>query len=299
MIMKKNVFYLVVLMIVASISVSCTVQDDCSLQSHSSETKENQEMEQLVLALENYNANYLENNIETRGIASWLRRLVRVTFADAVGALCGATYGPYGAVAGGVFSSVCAYCLDANAEAEHRRANIERGVKMNALTDVVFESNIPMCTDSVGFFHNKIIMNLYSNGMLYMDKDNESLINEICYQADSLTLNENRPVSNEDFMKGLNLYRFIEAYPEMSSLETFEDYVKAYVNLYPGYEDELEILHDYISTLCGISPEQNTGLYITGALDIINKSQVNNTIKKRLGEAFITGYASSKLWNFE
>ena len=51
--MKKNVFYLVVLMIVASISVSCTVQDDCSLQSHSSETKENQEMEQLVLALEN------------------------------------------------------------------------------------------------------------------------------------------------------------------------------------------------------------------------------------------------------
>lgn len=61
-VMKKNVFYLAVYLIVISFFVSCNNQEDISHQSKNEIQKEKQEMKQLIIALEKYNINYQESH---------------------------------------------------------------------------------------------------------------------------------------------------------------------------------------------------------------------------------------------
>lgn len=69
--------------------------------------------------------------------------------------------------------------------------------------------------------------------------------------------------------------------------------------MYSEYTYELDFMESYIEALCLLDQAGNNGTYATGVLSIINNSNVDDSTKKRLGEAVITGNASAKLWNYE
>lgn len=312
--MKRNVFYLAVCMLAVSFFVSCSKQEDCSYQSNNEVSKDKQEMKQLINALEVYNAEYQKSRGLTRSFGGWFKKLLRVTYADAVGAVLGSNFGPWGAVAGGVSASALVYCEEENMPSQFsfapRRTYLEGynplpvltddNMNLGALIDVVLVSNIPACTDSVGFYHNKILMYLSNHNLLHINNNNtDSLTNAICEQAEEISENGKGTTTNSQLLQQLKFSQFKSAYPSMAMLETFDEFVDEYVVLYPEIEDYLWFVWEYISILCDIEPEDNDGTYAEGVLEIISESQVSNTVKKCLGEAVITGYASSRLWNFD
>lgn len=315
-IMKKNVFFLAVLLCVITFFVSCSKQEEFSYQRNNEVPKDKQEMKQLIIALAEYNTNYQKIHGVTRSFRGWFKKLLRVTYADAVGAILGSNFGPWGAIAGGVSASALVYCEEENLPSQFSFAPTrsyldgnnplpvltdgDGNINLGALSNVVLDSNIPACTDSVGFYHNKILLYLNAHNLLHINNNNtDSLTNAICEHAEEISSNGRGTTTNTELLQQLKFSQFKLAYPSMAMLETFDEYVDEYVVLYPELDDYLWFLWEYISTLCDIDPEDNDGTYAEGVLEIIGESQVSNTVKKRLGEAVITGYASSRLWNFE
>jgi len=316
--MKKNVFHLAVFMCVVLFFVSCAKQEDYSDQSYSDQCSkffpvpsERQEMKQLIKTLKEHNENYRATPVGTRSFGGWFRKILRITCADAVGAICGAYFGPWGAIAGGVTASAYAYSAEKdltlpNALTRNYIGGIDTNpvladedMRFGALANVVLISNIPMCTDSVGFYHNKILLYLNTHNMLHVCANTDSLTNAICEQAEEISDNGRGTTTNNQLLQQLCFSQFKMEYPYMAMAETFEDFIGEYVLLYPELEDDLWFIYEYILTLCNIDPEENDGSYAEEVLELINDSQVSNDIKKRLGDAVITGYASSKLWNFD
>lgn len=311
--MKKNVFFLAVLLCVITFFVSCSKQEDFSHQCNTEVPKDKQEMKQLIIALTEYNANYQNTHGVTRSFGGWFKKLLRVTYADAVGAILGCNFGPWGAIAGGVSASALVYCAEENLSSQYSFAPtrsiihenldpilMDGDMNLDALSNVVLVSNLPDCTDSVGFYHNKILLYLNTINFLHINNNNtDSLTNAICEQAEEISSNGRGTTTNTELLQQLKFSQFKLAYPSMAMLETFDEYVDEYVALYPELDDDLWFIWEYIGTLCDIDPEDNDGSYAEGVLEIIGESHVSNTVKKRLGEAVITGYASSRLWNFE
>lgn len=312
--MKKNVFHLAVLLCIVSFFVSCSKREEYSLQRNNEVTINKQEMKQLNIALAEYNTKYQKTHGVTRSFGGWFKKLLRVTYADAVGAILGSNFGPWGAIAGGVSASAIVFCEENNLPSQFSlvptRSYIDGDnpipyitdddVNLNALSNVVLVSNIPTCTDSFGFYHNKILLYLKTHNLLHINNNNtDNLTNIICEHAEEISSNGRGTTTNNELYQQLKFSQFKLLYPSMAMLDTFAEYVDEYVVLYPELDECLWFLGDYISTLCDIEQEENDRTYAEGVLEIIVESQVSNTIKKRLGEAVITGYASSRLWNFE
>ena len=153
--MKKNVFLLAILFCVISFFVSCSKQEDLSHQRNNEVPKDKQEMKQLIRALTEYNANYQDAHGVTRSFGGWFKKLLRVTYADAVGAVLGCNFGPWGAIAGGVSASALVYCAEESMSSQlsfaptrsyiHENLDpiiMDGDMNLDALSDVVLVSNL-------------------------------------------------------------------------------------------------------------------------------------------------------------
>lgn len=312
--MKKSILFYLALIVMFSTLFSCSRQDDDLSNGIKVENQDEVAKADLMQALEAYNAHFQNNAVPTRSFSSWFKRLYRVVYVDAIGAIFGSSFGPWGALAGAAFSSGLVYCSDANYVQPLLPLTRDGGPiiedddleELNPLTEmnpyaldyVVLTNSSGMFVDSVGYNHNYMLRNLAENNKLTSSELGLfQMFNLCCNKADSLT-NGKGDATNLDLMFSMN-YNQLKTLCENSAYhDSFDDFVLEFINLYPDYAYELFFLKSYVNTLCDIEQDENDGTYAQGVLSIITNSYVSNDIKKRLGDAVITGNASARLWKF-
>ena len=310
--MKKYFIFLAVLLFgLLTTLESCNKQDD--LKSY--ELKETKEMKSLLIELENYNKAYFKDQPQmTRSLISRLKRLLRVTYVDAVGAIVGSLCGPWGAVGGAALCSGIVFCADGNLESGgpmlmrfdpiiDEPFEPEGPCQLDYIYDdyldyTILPSILTACTDSIGYNHNSILRSLGENDMLDITPYNLNLvISSICNQADTLTNFGRGYYTNSDLLQSMNFYQLKALCENSNYTLSFDSFVAQFIILYPEYSYELSFLQSYITSLCNIDQPDNDGTYATGVLSLIYNSNINEALKKRLGDAVITGNASARLWN--
>lgn len=319
--MKKVFISLTLLVCILS---SCNKQEE-TLVTHPEESiTEKAAMNELMLNLKEYNTSFLieHSHNQTRGLWGWLKRLARTVYADAAGGLLGASCGPWGAVCGATISSAIVFMADkiGDGSAVHPplKPIITRGddfgefggnptgtdenyMNINALNYTVLSSNSGLWADSVGYYHNSILMHLNEDQML--DNNNSFFlnltINRICQQADGMSANGRGSTTNSQLLSSISYSQLKTLLEDNTYSDSFDDFVNEIIALYPEHESELEFLKDYIEALCEIEQSQNNGTYAQGVLNLVHNSNISNTAKQRLGNAIIAGNASARLWNFD
>lgn len=316
LVMKKTILICVALLALFTTFSSCSKQDDDQYGGLLVENHEELAKADLMQELEAYNSNFLNNAFQTRSFFSWFKRFCRVAYVDAVGGIIGTLYGPWGTLAGAALSSGLVYCSDL--VYVQPLPILTRGggpiledddleelgflVDMNpyAMDYVILSNPSGMFADSVGYNHNYILMNLAENNNLTStDLGISQMVNLCCNKADSLTNNGRGNATNSDLLNLMNYYQLKSLCQNLMYHNSFDDFVDAFINLYPQYSYELNFIKSYINTLCNIEQDENDGTYAQGVLTTISNSNVSNDLKKRLGDAVITGNASARLWKFD
>ena len=310
--MKKAILVCLAVFAMFAMFSSCSKLDDNQYEGVMVENQEDLAKADLMQELEAYNATFQSNAIQTRSIFSWFKRFCRVVYADAVGGVAGSLYGPWGTLAGAALTSGMVYCSDApyalpsltrTGDPELEDDDLEEFLaidEMNpyALDYVVLSNSNGMFSDSVGYDHNYILWNLAENNILTISELGiYQMAYSCCNKADSLT-NGRGDAINIDLLSSMNFNQLLALCQNVAYHDSFDDFVDAFISLYPSYAYELNFIKSYINTLCNIEQDENDGTYAQGVLSIVNNSNVSNDIKKRLGDAVITGNASARLWKF-
>lgn len=311
----KKVFlvYLAVFAMIATFS-SCSKQDDYQSNGIKVERQDDLAKADLMQELEAYNVHFQSNAVQTRSFLSWFKRFCRVAYADAVGGIAGSLFGPWGGLAGAAFTSGLVYCSEYGLEEPLHPLTRGGGPsledddleELHFLTDmnpyaldyVVLTSSSNMFADSVGYNHNYILMNMAENNKLVNDTplSLNIMANMCCNKADSLV--SRGSYQNLDLFLSMNFEQLKALCSNPNYFDSYDDFVAAFISLYPERSYELNFIKSYISTLCSIEQDENDGTYAQGVLSIITNSSVTNDVKKRLGDAVITGNASARLWKF-
>ena len=317
--MKKLFFSLILLIGVIVIS-SCSSEDKVS---------ENQNIQDTVLMSDNYvfeNSNlaalndsilYFQGQMygdeHTRGFLSKLWKWARVGLADAWGAGLGAFVGGctaanasgfqpaatiIGAAVGGISLAVTASVTEANYidRTETRGSSTSLSSLINEnLTATDFFISAPASEntklDSVGYFHNKIIMDISSS-----DIDNYD-IDELLPSIEKLTEKETGYpfdlVTNKSVIDGI-----LKASYDTNSLEEFCENLK---KNYPDQTDIIQVIYTYIQGLGDIETSELDALqkrmYSENVYRAVGNSELNEEQKTIIKSAVNVGYASMKLWN--
>ncbi len=280
--------------------VSLCISCDTNETEKCSYTPNDNAVLELYEEFEAYNATFHNETNATRGFG-WLKRLWRTVYADAVGGIIGANFGPWGAVAGATLFSAIVCCADNQmAISDYPMQNTGYNMYADGLNSTVIYTPASIYTDSVGYYHNKILMHLNSHNLLSTSSKTKfiSMINTICSEADNMYYNGRENTTNTTLIRYLDYLQFKNLCENPIYATSFETFAAAVANLYADYEVEMNFLATYVNVLCNIEQSQNDGSYAEGVLDIINNSNVDNDMKKRLGDAVITGNASARLWIF-
>lgn len=124
------------------------------------------------------------------------------------------------------------------------------------------------------------------------------MVNSICNQAEESFSGRGNTTSSQ-LKDSLKIAQFNFFYQSTGWDYSLHDFILQLKMMYSEYTYELDFMESYIEALCLLDQAGNNGTYATGVLSIINNSNVDDSTKKRLGEAVITGNASAKLWNYE
>ena len=320
--MKKNIILTCAIFVVAFFA-SCNNQDSQIAEVKTPESADSQEMVKLLENLNAYNdAFYQEHSnlfVQEKAITrAWgWGRWLRLIWDDARGAMRGAKYGGWGALAGAAICSLfSALEEDAIVETHPMHGNIIGGPinepNENGHLDPIDETvpdratfleytllsvSLPMCADSVGYYHNSILYDYCVGNSLALDT--ALYVSAICNQAEAMSANGRGTTTNAQLLEELEFSQFASIYPTLKNKTSFASFVEDFEELFDDDPTEVAFLKNYVETLAGLDQDENDGSYAEGVLTLISNSQLSTDAKKRLGEAVITGNASAKLWNIE
>lgn len=174
---------------------------------------------------------------------------------------------------------------------------------------VVFRHVVPEATspfvskmDSVGFYHNKIIDNLFTNEMSLesfsaLDDDNKAEI--------LLSSMKKEPYLVKYYGNKLNDKDYIEAGFKVSETmvkigneaETEEDFFERLSKAGLTDPNIIGVLKDVLTGLNNLDSASDDGTYYQKMLDIILASNISDEAKEQLCNAVIIANASNHLWN--
>lgn len=174
---------------------------------------------------------------------------------------------------------------------------------------VVFRHVVPEATspfvskvDSVGFYHNKIIENLFTNEMSFesfsaLDDDNKAEI--------LLSSMKKEPYLVKYYGDKLNNKDYIEAGFKVSETmvkieneaETEEDFFERLSEAGLTDPNIIGVLKDVLAGLNNLDLASDDGTYYQKMLDIILASNISDEAKEQLCNAVIIANASNHLWN--
>lgn len=333
--MKKTFFILMSIVMMIEFS-SCSNDDSIvvgsdfvsSVQSDSVISYANQQVafSELQNNIKQYNNEVfgVQNDYMTRGffknIWASLKKVFTVLGADAVGAGLGVvnTLGsPIIVTVGtglicGIASSVgTALALSSNEPCKTPILQSNQVLVDNIFNpdSVVFRHVVPEVTspfvlkmDSVGFYHNKIIENLFTNEMSFegfsaLDDDNKAEI--------LLSSMKKEPYLVKYYGDKLNDKDYIEAGFKVSETmveieneaETEEEFFERLSEAGLTDPNIIGVLKDVLAGLNNLDLASDDGTYYQKMLDIILASNISDEAKEQLCNAVIIANASNHLWN--
>lgn len=320
--MKKHFFFAAFAAICLTGTVSCSSDETIN--------EENQVSNQAALSIlqqdiANLNVQEFGMPIDqrTRSLKSFFRRLWKVVAADAIGGICGAWGGPVGMAVGAATASGTVSVPAVNDKVDvvlglpttditrlSTRASLDSiTYTLNSNMDGLIPSNrssknglsgLTFGLDSIGYYHNKAILDLNSTQPDWTTYSTEDLTKELGKKIMTVTGwgtiedIEKLTQPSGDIVK-LNVYLQQLVLNDNCELKDMCEEVK---KAYPSYSSQIDILYETIYGLqCTVSENSNTLNYCEKVLDIIDNAKIDNNLRSQLRSGIVVANASSKLWN--
>lgn len=234
------------------------------------------------------------NQVKTRGLGNFLRRLWHTVSADAVGALFGNLWGgPIGAVTGAAAcSGGCQFLkMEYTRSAENNGHLGDMNSDLSGLIPLNEKVEDNTLLDSIGYYHNKALLGLNDKNELSVSAMPVLLLDEVKAEVpqkvvftdqDSIQLNKTykKFVDNERTFKGNNV----------------DEYESHLVECNPEQSGEIKVLFEFLRGLSAINIDDDNA-YMQKVLQLIKEANLSETVKQNLRNGIIVGNASSKLWN--
>ena len=151
--------------------------------------------------------------------------------------------------------------------------------------------------DSVGYYHNIILSDL--SQILPKNKVTiDTVFNKVAIVTEKYY---KEPAKN--ILNGLKARsNFFDSIlyikgTELEKCESLHEIFAVWKKQNPGNDKELDVLEEFFNGIVNIDADENDGTFMNKALDIVDKSSLDETTKENLRNAFIVGNASYQLWN--
>lgn len=307
--MKKKV--LVVAIVTGMLSITSCSQDENLIQTE----------HQTVNQIENYavlNQQLTDLNAETFGTTrGWLgkffKKVCAVIVCDAVGGLCGSLHGGViGGIAGAtVCSAAAVICPVDQITLFAKGGNLTRAASIDsevvqlpiqsrevALNGVVIRTKEePTLADSVGYYHNLIVLNSDEHKTL-TSRDVHVLAKDIYIEsAKTFKVPEDELLSALDDSPEMNTYLNEKLYSQKED-ETLNEYCVRLKKFYPDLSKDIDVFETIMTGITNLEGVEECE-YVENVIEIINRSSISEIDKERLRNAAVIGFASSKLWDIK
>lgn len=244
------------------------------------------------------------DEVKTRGIFKFFKKLLSIVISDAAGAIVGTAISPgTGTVVGAVSAS--AYVATRNVDDINISFGMHKiSINEKSLDGVVIENPAIKTTfaDSIGYFHNLILVSMNNSGKLpLMVQSSEEIVNNVYLEASRIS-SIPTSIKDADELVSVNndMRRFVE-----SGIAVFlpDDDFDAYCNklsgLYPEKANEISVLKEFVYGLSNIDINETDTEYLQKILLLIDESEIDEISKKNLKSAVLVGNASYRLWNVQ
>lgn len=150
-------------------------------------------------------------------------------------------------------------------------------------------------SDSDGYLHNRVIVNLY-------EKYGESLF-ELSTQEftdlafDELAVVEGKPVEYSQSEKNelcASIDEYVNAFVTSETSDDFFNYLKT---KYPDKNGEIEILRAAMDGFTALNVNEDEGDYVKRIMGLVDNSNLTEDSKKNVKSSLAVANASTRLWN--
>lgn len=298
----KKICMLVAVAIALVAGFACT-QDEKQVKLV--KTEKQMAFEELQLRIDALNAEFGVGDVNSRGFWSTLKKIWKVVKADALAtvtaeaikeeAIGGLLWGEAGAIVIAVVNGVDASADEASAQFQQSKGEQKYVPErtLNNFEDLFEEGVVPTQLDSVGFYHNHIICDLYDT-----------------YGDDLYTMDEamREGLVVQYARKYLDFSESITKLPELEELNTLNQIVldmdeenmdasfEAIGQLLPNCVEELQVVENYCRTLITFESDEELILYTKAHNNIVLDSELSEYSKELVKIGTNVGIYSSGLW---
>lgn len=317
---KKNLTSAFVIASLAMFSFSaCDSEVENDLQS-SNKHSEKLEIEIVQSRIDSLNQSIVPQegvDLQTKGLRSWFRKVLKIVAADAVGAIVGGVGGPIGSAAGAITASgVAVFRPDHVKITPINTLSVDQiNSDSTFVLDTLYLLNHPMKTrnialnnvvpykdrvihsinDSIGYYHNEVLLNIKK------DIKNNPLTLDHFYKhvAAKTSVKYNKPTrdvimllhNNNDFYHRILNYQYANR-----QFKSITHLMSQWKLMLPHKKNELNLLESFLQGISKVDATMNNGIYLEKVLNIIDTSNLNDDFKQDLRNGFIVGNASYQLW---
>lgn len=326
--MKKTLVMLLAVAVVLSGvigSISCSNEEDVPV---AEQVTPNQEaaalaaLRQEIMQLKQAETAKVDPQIRAGFFRKFVNYFKKVVFADAIGALHGATLGSLvpgvgtvgGALIGGVASSAVAAIPAVN-----------RNITITPLNYLCFETPAPLpvfndstislggelvlgdpscltLSDSIGYYHNVALLKLNEEHPDWLQLPAPTIVSNLTFQVEDVVGLSHGRLLSDSLNNNIQFQTFnnnvISFYDET---ETYEEFVAMFKQSYPDLADEIAVIEEFIDGFDDIDMiVTDQVVFSRKVLNLINNSEgLSDETKHALRSGVLVGNASAKLWNPE
>ena len=270
---------------------------------------ENKELTAYQVKLETLNAQLFTSPNETRGFRSFFKKFLAIVISDAIGAVAGGSIGgAAGAATGAILASATAAFIPADRIEIVTRSEDNPDEDRHGMNDPEFalshtlippnpnKPSNPTIEDSIGYYHNVVLLGL-NHTLPSKTVDLDTLIVRVAgltynsYHTTQKDVIDNLR-SNQQYYEKLT--RKIMPYIELD--DNLSKIILRFKLQYPELVDQLSVIETFLSGLMNIDYVENNGEYLNQALDLLENTQMDSTIKQDVRNSLIVANSSYQLW---
>lgn len=315
-------------LIVAFIAfVSCNNESSIESTKDCSQVKNLNEFDVLKIGIDSLSLNAYHpklelspNAVSTRSFGSFLHKLWKaidkIIAADASGCITGAISGGtsgalVGAVSGSlakaveisILKSVAAVKSDPTVVSKVTRKAVQMNMVNNptiALDNVIITTGgKATIADSIGYYHNKIIMDMYNDNSLSLQQVSKVELVKSVDKAVELEFNLSAGSLTNDSIGIAQTVKCLESIDVADSVNTFDEICESYKAKNTEAADLLAVITKYVNDIDELENEEAFRKYTTDVVKLIEDSKVDEETKSRIKTGVIVAFASAHMWNSE
>ncbi len=258
-------------------------------------TEEQKAFEELQIKIEALNAEFGVSDLGTRANYSKRKRIWRIFGADLIGGLLGYIKGNFlGALRWGGGSSIAAAKKYNNEPSGDTIYVPERALNGFAVGDMANETDATMSRlDSIGYYHNQIICDLYDEYGLTLFDMNESTYEQLIDQRAQVYAHGSNSNSTGVVIDEAAVNDLLANMEDDNIAETFETLNE----ILPEYVQEFQIVQEYCETIITFDSDEELIQYAQAHNNLLQASTISEYAKSLIGAGTGTGTGSIIIWN--